>query len=134
MLLCSVFYYKIILNILLSMFSKKLSENFIRKFGFRILKILLRDLIEKSIQQDRNNSKILLRSNASIAEKMLSNWFAFLLFGYIKVRKSILIFLFFHFHIKRNVLVLHFIYYFNQLNNRFKKDRLIVLQMNQDIR
>jgi plexin A len=79
------------------MFSKKLSENFIRKFGFRILKILLRDLIEKSIQQDRNNSKILLRSNASIAEKMLSNWFAFLLFGYIKVRKSILIFLFFSF-------------------------------------
>jgi plexin A len=79
------------------MFSKKLSENFIRKFDFRILKILLRDLIEKSIQQDRNNSKILLRSNASIAEKMLSNWFAFLLFGYIKVRKSILIFLFFSF-------------------------------------
>lgn len=54
----------------------------------RILKILLRDLIEKTIQQDRNNSKILLRSNASIAEKMLSNWFAFLLFGYIKVCPS----------------------------------------------
>jgi len=52
---------------------------------FRILKILLKELIEKSLQQDRNNSKILLRSNASIAEKMLSNWFAFLLFGYIKV-------------------------------------------------
>jgi hypothetical protein len=55
---------------------------------FRILKILLRELIEKSLQHDRNNSKILLRSNASIAEKMLSNWFAFLLFGYIKVKKT----------------------------------------------
>ncbi|CAM4743164.1 unnamed protein product [Rotaria magnacalcarata] len=51
-----------------------------------ILKILLKELIEKSLQQDRNNSKILLRSNASVAEKMLSNWFAFLLFGYIKER------------------------------------------------
>ncbi len=58
-----------------------------QKICFRILKILLKDLIEKTIQQDRNNSKILFRSNASIAEKMLSNWFAFLLFGYIKVRK-----------------------------------------------
>ena len=55
----------------------------------RILKILLRELIEKSLQQDRSNSKILLRSNASVAEKMLSNWFAFLLFGYIKVRRMI---------------------------------------------
>ncbi|CAF1159331.1 unnamed protein product [Rotaria sordida] len=51
-----------------------------------ILKILLKELIEKSLQQDRNNSKILLRSNASVAEKILSNWFAFLLFGYIKER------------------------------------------------
>ncbi len=48
----------------------------------------MRELIEKTIQQDRNNSKILLRSNASIAEKMLSNWFAFLLFGYIKVKEQ----------------------------------------------
>lgn len=103
---------------------------------FRILKILLRDLIEKSIQQDRNNSKILLRSNASIAEKMLSNWFAFLLFGYIKVREKsiyrkrsqcILLLL-------RNVLVLHCIYYFNQSNNRYKKVLSIVLPMNRDIR
>lgn len=89
---------------------------------FRILKILLKELIEKSLQQDRNNSKILLRSNASVAEKILSNWFAFLLFGYIKVRQD------FHlhensllFHINRNVLDLRCIYYFNQLNNKFTK-------------
>jgi hypothetical protein len=67
-------------------FRRKKKELYFENFyNFRILKILLRELIEKSLQQDRNNSKILLRSNASIAEKMLSNWFSFLLFGYIKV-------------------------------------------------
>jgi len=65
------------------MFREK--QMFFKIFFFRILKVLLRELIDKSLQQDRNNSKILLRSNASIAEKMLSNWFSFLLFGYIKV-------------------------------------------------
>ncbi|CAF1580089.1 unnamed protein product, partial [Didymodactylos carnosus] len=49
-----------------------------------ILKILLADLIDKQLQQDRNNSKILLRSNESVAEKMLTNWFAFLLYHYIR--------------------------------------------------
>ncbi len=74
------------MNILLSMFFRRKKELYFENFyNFRILKILLRELIEKSLQQDRNNSKILLRSNASIAEKMLSNWFSFLLFGYIKV-------------------------------------------------
>jgi hypothetical protein len=68
------------------MFFRRKKELYFENFyNFRILKILLRELIEKSLQQDRNNSKILLRSNASIAEKMLSNWFSFLLFGYIKV-------------------------------------------------
>ena len=62
---------------------------FILNLYFRILKLLLKELIDKSLQQDRNNSKILLRSNASVAEKMLSNWFAFLLFPYIKVRRCL---------------------------------------------
>ncbi|CAF1638400.1 unnamed protein product, partial [Didymodactylos carnosus] len=49
-----------------------------------ILKILLADLIEKQLPQDRNNSKMLLRSNESVAEKMLTNWFAFFLYHYIR--------------------------------------------------
>ncbi|CAF4360823.1 unnamed protein product, partial [Adineta steineri] len=67
-----------------SLISILLQDNI--EYFTEILKILLRELIEKSLQHDRNNSKILLRSNASIAEKMLSNWFSFLLFGYIKVK------------------------------------------------
>ncbi|CAF1302859.1 unnamed protein product [Adineta steineri] len=67
-----------------SLISILLQDNI--EYFTEILKILLRELIEKSLQHDRNNSKILLRSNASIAEKMLSNWFSFLLFGYIKER------------------------------------------------
>ncbi|CAF1616037.1 unnamed protein product, partial [Adineta ricciae] len=67
-----------------SLISILLQENI--EYFTEILKIMLKDLIDKSLQQDRNNSKILLRSNASIAEKMLSNWFAFLLFGYVKER------------------------------------------------
>lgn len=99
---------------------KKHHSNFCL-FFFRILKILLKELIEKSLQQDRNNSKILLRSNASIAEKMLSNWFAFLLYGYIKVNFKqkkyvfqITLCVFFFLVSNRNILVHLYIYYFNQ--------------------
>ncbi|UJR28522.1 hypothetical protein I4U23_009760 [Adineta vaga] len=67
-----------------SLISILLQDNI--EYFTEILKTLLKELIDKSLQQDRNNSKILLRSNASIAEKMLSNWFAFLLFGYVKER------------------------------------------------
>lgn len=43
---------------------------------------LLSELIEKVVVT-KNNPKILFRRNESIAEKMLSNWFAFLLYEFI---------------------------------------------------
>lgn len=101
-----------------------------------MLKLLLKELIDKSLQQDRNNSKILLRSNASVAEKMLANWFAFLLFGYIKVRgfdqKSSIPYQCFFFD--RIVSVLLSTSYFNRWNSKFRKVPSIVSQANRDIR
>ena len=43
---------------------------------------LLSELIEK-IMDTKNNPKILFRRNESVAEKMLTNWFAFLLYDFI---------------------------------------------------
>ena len=106
---------------------------------FRILKLLLKELIDKSLQQDRNNSKILLRSNASVAEKMLSNWFAFLLFPYIKVnqwwrRIEIKTHLFLSLSHLRIASVLRCISSFNRLNNKFKKVPSMRSPMNRDTR
>ncbi len=47
-----------------------------------VLFTLLADLIQKTIET-KNNPKILLRRNESVAEKMLTNWFAFLLYDFI---------------------------------------------------
>ncbi len=47
-----------------------------------VLMTLLGELIEKLIDT-KNNPKILLRRNESVAEKMLTNWFAFLLYDFI---------------------------------------------------
>lgn len=47
-----------------------------------VLFSLLSELIQKTIDS-KNNPKILLRRNESVAEKMLTNWFAFLLFDFI---------------------------------------------------
>ncbi|RNA23642.1 plexin-A2 isoform X1 [Brachionus plicatilis] len=48
-----------------------------------ILFTLVAELIQKVIES-KNNPKILFRRNESIAEKMLTNWFAFLLYDFIK--------------------------------------------------
>lgn len=48
-----------------------------------VLFSLLSKLIQKTINS-KNNPKILLRRNESVAEKMLTNWFAFLLFDFIR--------------------------------------------------
>jgi plexin A len=48
-----------------------------------ILMTLLGELIERTVET-KNNPKILLRRNESVAEKMLTNWFAFLLYDFIK--------------------------------------------------
>ena len=53
-----------------------------------ILKILLKDLIEKSIESGKN-SKLLLRRAESVAEKMLANWFTFLLHKFLVVSQSL---------------------------------------------
>ncbi len=49
-----------------------------------ILLTLLSELIEKVVVSGKTNPKILFRRNESIAEKMLANWFAFLLYDFIR--------------------------------------------------
>ncbi|CAG2174047.1 unnamed protein product [Oppiella nova] len=48
-----------------------------------ILKTLLADLIEKCIE-GKSHPKLLLRRTESVAEKMLSSWFTFLLYKFLK--------------------------------------------------
>ncbi|KAF3696340.1 Plexin A3 Precursor [Channa argus] len=48
-----------------------------------VLKQLLADLIEKNLE-NRNHPKLLLRRTESVAEKMLTNWFTFLLHRFLK--------------------------------------------------
>ena len=54
---------------------------------FSILKTLLEELIEKSVE-GRHHPKLLLRRTESVAEKMLTNWFTFLLYKFLKVRSD----------------------------------------------
>ncbi|PNJ09535.1 PLXNA3 isoform 3 [Pongo abelii] len=49
-----------------------------------LLKQLLADLIEKNLES-KNHPKLLLRRTESVAEKMLTNWFTFLLHKFLKV-------------------------------------------------
>lgn len=48
-----------------------------------ILKTLLADLIEKSMES-RSHPKLLLRRSESVAERMLSSWFTFLLYKFLR--------------------------------------------------
>ncbi|WAR26076.1 PLXA4-like protein [Mya arenaria] len=48
-----------------------------------ILKTLLAELIEKSVE-GKNHPKLLLRRTESVAEKMLTNWFTFLLYKFLR--------------------------------------------------
>ncbi|XP_072482928.1 plexin-A3 [Notamacropus eugenii] len=48
-----------------------------------LLKQLLADLIEKNLES-KNHPKLLLRRTESVAEKMLTNWFTFLLHRFLK--------------------------------------------------
>ncbi|XP_033120013.1 plexin-A4-like [Anneissia japonica] len=47
-----------------------------------ILKVLLADLIEKGVEEDR--ARLLMRRNESVAEKFVSNWLSFLLHSYLQ--------------------------------------------------
>uniref|UniRef100_UPI00358E64EF plexin-A1-like n=1 Tax=Myxine glutinosa TaxID=7769 RepID=UPI00358E64EF len=53
------------------------------EFATDVLKQLLSDLIEKNIES-KNHPKLLLRRTESVAEKMLTNWFTFLLHKFLK--------------------------------------------------
>uniref|UniRef100_A0A8B9YSZ9 Plexin-A1 n=1 Tax=Bos mutus grunniens TaxID=30521 RepID=A0A8B9YSZ9_BOSMU len=52
------------------------------EYATGVLKQLLSDLIEKNLES-KNHPKLLLR-RASVAEKMLTNWFTFLLYKFLK--------------------------------------------------
>ncbi|CAG5132853.1 unnamed protein product [Candidula unifasciata] len=54
------------------------------EYATEILKTLLAELIEKTIENPKVHPKILLRRNESVAEKMLTNWFTFLLYKFLK--------------------------------------------------
>ncbi|MGH0166375.1 UNVERIFIED_CONTAM: hypothetical protein FKN15_066985 [Acipenser sinensis] len=54
------------------------------EYATMVLKQLLADLIEKNLE-NRNHPKLLLRRTESVAEKMLTNWFTFLLHRFLKV-------------------------------------------------
>jgi len=50
----------------------------------RVLKTLLAELIERAMESG-NHPKLLLRRTDSVAEKMLTNWFTFLLYRFLRV-------------------------------------------------
>jgi len=49
-----------------------------------VLKTLLAELIERAVDSG-NHPKLLLRRTDSVAEKMLTNWFTFLLYRFLRV-------------------------------------------------
>ncbi|XP_060579456.1 plexin-A2-like isoform X2 [Ruditapes philippinarum] len=53
------------------------------EYATEILKTLLSELIEKSVE-GKNHPKLLLRRTESVAEKMLTNWFTFLLYKFLR--------------------------------------------------
>ncbi|KAM6977172.1 plexin-A2 [Aplochiton taeniatus] len=53
------------------------------EYATDLLKHLLSDLIERNLES-KNHPKLLLRRTESVAEKMLTNWFAFLLHKFLK--------------------------------------------------
>uniref|UniRef100_A0A672MMB8 Plexin A1 n=1 Tax=Sinocyclocheilus grahami TaxID=75366 RepID=A0A672MMB8_SINGR len=54
------------------------------EYATGVLKQLLSDLIDKNLES-KNHPKLLLRRTESVAEKMLTNWFTFLLNKFLKV-------------------------------------------------
>uniref|UniRef100_A0A480TCF5 Plexin-A4 isoform X1 n=1 Tax=Sus scrofa TaxID=9823 RepID=A0A480TCF5_PIG len=53
------------------------------EYATDVLKQLLSDLIDRNLE-NKNHPKLLLRRTESVAEKMLTNWFAFLLHKFLK--------------------------------------------------
>ncbi|KAG5836097.1 hypothetical protein ANANG_G00250970 [Anguilla anguilla] len=57
------------------------------EYATGVLKQLLSDLIDKNLES-KNHPKLLLRRTESVAEKMLTNWFTFLLYKFLKVKSQ----------------------------------------------
>jgi len=53
------------------------------EYATEVLKTLLAELIEKAVE-GKNHPKLLLRRTESVAEKMLTNWFTFLLYKFLR--------------------------------------------------
>ncbi|XP_072305639.1 plexin-A1 isoform X2 [Eucyclogobius newberryi] len=53
------------------------------EYATGVLKQLLSDLIDRNLES-KNHPKLLLRRTESVAEKMLTNWFTFLLYKFLK--------------------------------------------------
>ncbi|XP_077471088.1 plexin-A1-like isoform X1 [Stigmatopora argus] len=53
------------------------------EYATGVLKQLLSDLIDRNLE-NKNHPKLLLRRTESVAEKMLTNWFTFLLYKFLK--------------------------------------------------
>ncbi|KAA0720978.1 Plexin-A4 Precursor [Triplophysa tibetana] len=53
------------------------------EYATDVLKHLVSDLIDKNLES-KNHPKLLLRRTESVAEKMLTNWFTFLLYKFLK--------------------------------------------------
>uniref|UniRef100_A0A8C7Z3Z0 Plexin A4 n=1 Tax=Oryzias sinensis TaxID=183150 RepID=A0A8C7Z3Z0_9TELE len=53
------------------------------EYATDVLKHLLSDLIDRNLES-KNHPKLLLRRTESVAEKMLTNWFTFLLYKFLK--------------------------------------------------
>ncbi|KAH9508125.1 Plexin-A4 [Bulinus truncatus] len=65
-----------------SLLSVSLQTNM--EYATEILKTLLAELIEKTVENPKVHPKLLLRRNESVAEKMLTNWYTFLLYKFLK--------------------------------------------------
>lgn len=65
-----------------------------------ILKTLLSDLIERNIENPQQSPKVLFRRSESVAEKMLANWFVFLLHKFLRVSFQVgILVIEIHFHL-----------------------------------
>ena len=72
-----------ILHSCISAFIDRFPRQHITNICCRILKSLLEELIEKSVD---NKPKLMLRRTESVVEKLLTNWLSIAMYGYVKVR------------------------------------------------
>jgi len=54
-------------------------------YACSVLKTLLAELIDRCVHGRGSSPKLLMRRTECVAEKMLTNWFTFLLYRFLKV-------------------------------------------------